>query len=174
MNLVNVSRQVWFLIEACNSISCWDKWFIVDRDSIDCRDQSWSAEHCFFLRLNTFSCSSMIVSSWLSIVVWFIFNSSSFLMWLTCRLIYCSLSFKVMFRWSLSLISILMILSDWSIAHWRSCWLMLMFHEVAAFWDFAEASKEIRETHLLAVLLSRRAVCDSTDSESRVIVRNWR
>ncbi len=40
------------------------------------------------------------------------------------------------------------------------------------FWDFAEASKEIRETHLLTVLLSRWAIHDSTDSESRVIVRN--
>ncbi len=48
---------------------------------------------------------------------------------------------------------------------------MLMFHEVATFWDFAEALKEIRKTHLLAMLLSRRAVCDSTDSELHVIVR---
>jgi len=37
-----------------------------------------------------------------------------------------------------------------------------------------EALKEIRKTRLLAVLLSRRAVCDSTDSESRVIVRKIR
>ncbi len=51
---------------------------------------------------------------------------------------------------------------------------MLMFHEIATFWDFAEASKEIRETHLLAVLLSRWAVHDSTDSESCVIVRKIR
>ncbi len=48
---------------------------------------------------------------------------------------------------------------------------MLMFHEIATFWDFAEASKEIRETHLLAMLLSRRAVHDSTDSKSYVIVK---
>ncbi len=46
-----------------------------------------------------------------------------------------------------------------------------MFHEVATFWDFAEALKEIRKTRLLAVLLSRQAVRDSTDSESCIIVR---
>ena len=171
MNLVDISHRVWFSIEACNSISCWDKWFVVNRDSVNCQGRDWSAERCFFLRLNTFSCSSMIVSSWVFIVVWFVFSSFSLLMWSTCRLIHCSLSFKVMSRWFLSSISILIILSDWLIAHWRSCWLMLMFHEVATFWDFAEASKEIRKTCLLAMLLSRWAVCDSTDSESRVIVR---
>ncbi len=171
MNLVNVSRWVWFLIEACNLISCWDKWFVVNRDSVDCQDRDWSAERYFFLRFNTFSCSSTIVSSWVSIVIWFVFNLLSLLMWLTCRLIHCSLSFKVMSRWFLSSISILMILSDWSIAHWQSCWLMLMSHEIATFWDFAEALKEIRETRLLTVLLSKQAVRDSTDSESRVIVR---
>ncbi len=48
---------------------------------------------------------------------------------------------------------------------------MLMFYEVATFWDFTEASKEIRKTHLLAMLLSRWAVHDSTDSESYVIIR---
>ena len=42
------------------------------------------------------------------------------------------------------------------------------------FWDFAEASKEIRETCLLAMLLSRWAVRDSTDSESYVIVKKIR
>ncbi len=46
-----------------------------------------------------------------------------------------------------------------------------MFHEISAFLTLNEASKEIRKTRLLAVLLSRRAVRDSTDSESRVIVR---
>ncbi len=49
-----------------------------------------------------------------------------------------------------------------------------MFHEIVTFWDFAEASKEIRETCLLVVLLSRQAVHDSTDSESHVIVRKIR
>ncbi len=174
MNLVNVFRQVWFLIEACDSISCWDRWFIIDWDSVDCWGWNWSAERCFFLRLNTFSCSSMIVSSWVFIVVWFVSSSSSLLMWLTYKLIHCSLSFKVMSCWSLSLISILMISSDWLIVHWRSCWLMLMSYEITTFWDLAEASKEIRKTRLLTVLLSRWAVCDSTDSKSRVIVRNWR
>ncbi len=113
----------------------------------------------------------MIVSSWVFIVIWLIFSLSSLLMWSAWTLIHCLLSFKVMSCWSLSSISILMISSDWLITHWQSCWLMLMSHEIATFWDLAEASTEIRETHLLAVLLSRRAVCDSTDSESRVIVR---
>ena len=49
-----------------------------------------------------------------------------------------------------------------------------MFHEVATFWDFAEASKEIRKTRLLAMLLSRRAVHDSTDSKLHVIVKKIR
>jgi len=49
-----------------------------------------------------------------------------------------------------------------------------MFHEISAFLMLNEALKEIRKTRLLAVLLSRRAVCDSTDSESRVIVRKIR
>ena len=48
---------------------------------------------------------------------------------------------------------------------------MLMFHEIMTFWDFAEASKEIRKTRLLAMLLSRWVVHDSTDSESYIIVR---
>ena len=48
---------------------------------------------------------------------------------------------------------------------------MLMSHEIATFWNLAEALKEIRKTHLLAMLLSRQAVCDSTDSESCIIVR---
>ncbi len=51
---------------------------------------------------------------------------------------------------------------------------MLMSHEVATFWDFAEALTEIRKTHLLAVLLSRQAVHDSTDSELHVIMRKIR
>ncbi len=174
MNLVNISRQVWFSIEACNSISCWDKWFVVDRDSVDCWDWDWSAKRYLFLRLNTFSCNSMIVSSWVFIVVWFIFNSLSFLMWLTCRLIHCSLSFKVMSHWSLSSISILMISSDWLIVHWRSYWLMLMSYKIATFWNLAEASKEIRETCLLTMLLSRWVIWDSTDLKSHVMMRNWR
>ncbi len=51
---------------------------------------------------------------------------------------------------------------------------MLMFHEVATFWDLAEASTEIRKTHLLTMLLSRWAVHDLTDSKSHVIVKDWR
>ncbi len=116
----------------------------------------------------------MIVSSWVSIVIWLIYSSSSFLMWSTWTSIHYSLSFKIMSRWSLSSISILMILSDWSIAHWRSCWLMLMFHEIATFWDFAEASTEIRKTRLLAMLLNRWAVRDLTDSKLYIIVRKIR
>ncbi len=50
---------------------------------------------------------------------------------------------------------------------------MLMSHEIATFWDLAEALKEIRETHLLAMLLSRQAVCDLTDSELHVIMKDW-
>ncbi len=48
---------------------------------------------------------------------------------------------------------------------------MLMFHEIATFWDLAETLIEIRETHLLAMLLNRWAVCDLTNSESCVIVK---
>ncbi len=157
LNRVNNSHRVRFLIEAWDFVDCWD-W-------------DWFAERCLFLKLNTFFYSSMIISSWMSIIIWLIFNLLSLLMWSTCSSIHCLLSFKVMFHWSLSSISILMILFDWSIVHWQSCWLMLMFHEIATFWDLAEASKEIRETHLLAVFLSRRAVHNSTDSESCVIVR---
>ncbi len=168
LNRVNDLRRVWF------SINWRDRDFVETRDSVDWRGRDWFAERCLFFRLKTFSRSSMIVSSWVSIVIWLISSSSSLLMWLTWTSIHCSLSFKVMFRWPLSSTSILMISSGWLIVHWRSCWLVLMFHEVATFWDLAEASKEIRETRLLAMLLSRRAVHDSTDSESRVIVRNWR
>ena len=165
---MNDSRQVWF------SIDWRGRDFVETWDSVNWRDRSWFAERCFFFRLKTFSCSLMIVSSWVSIVTWLISSSSSLLMWLTWTSIHCLLSFKVMSRWSLSSISILMISSDWLIAYWRSCWLVLMFHEIATFWDFAEASTEIRKTRLLAVLLSRWAVCNSTDSESRVIVRKIR
>ncbi len=168
LNKVNDLRWVWF------SIDWRSRDFVETWDSVNWWDWDWFAKRCFFFRLKTFSCSLMIVSSWVFIVIWLIFSSSSLLMWLTWTSIHCSLSFKVMSCWSLSSISILMILSDWLIAHWRSCWLMLMFHEIATFWDFAEASKEIRKTRLLAMLLSRWAVRDSTDSESHVIVRNWR
>ncbi len=157
LNRVNDFRRVWFSIEAQDFIDCWD--------------QRWFAERCLFLRLNTFFHSSMIIFSWMSIVVWLISSSLSLLMWSTCKSIHCSLSFKVMFHWSFSSISILMISFNWLIAHWRSCWLIFMSYEIATFWDFAEASKEIRKTHLLAMLLSRWAVHNLTDSESRVIVR---
>ncbi len=46
-----------------------------------------------------------------------------------------------------------------------------MFHEVSAFWDFVETLTEIRETHLLAMLLSRWTVHDSTDSKLHVIMK---
>ncbi len=168
LNKVNNLRQVWF------SIDWRDKDFIKTWDSVNWWDWDWFAERCLFFRLKTFSRSLMIVSSWVSIVIWLIFSLLSLLMWSTWTLIHCLWSFKVMFRWSFSSISILMISSDWLIAHWRSCWFMLMSHEIATFWDFAEALKEIRKTRLLAMLLSRWAVRDSTDSKSRVIVRNWR
>jgi len=161
---VNDSRQVWF------SIDWRSRDFIETRDSVDWRDQDWFIKRCLFFRLKTFSCSSTIVFSWMFIVIWLISSSSSLLMWLTWTLIHCSLSFKVMSRWSFSSISILMISSDWSIAHWWSCWLMLMFHEIVTFWDSAEILKEIMKTCLLAVLLSRWAVYDSTDSKLHIIV----
>ncbi len=167
-NKVNDLRRVWF------SIDWRDKDFVETQDSVDWRDQNWFTERCLFFRLKTFFHSSMIISSWVSIVIWLISNSSSLLMWSTWTSIHCLLSFKVMSYWSLSSINILMISSDWLIVHWWSCWLMLMFHEIATFWDLAEALKEIRKTHLLTVFLSRWAVRDSTDSESRVIVKDWR
>ncbi len=168
LNKVNDSRRVWF------SIDWRDRDFVETRDSVDWRDQDWFAECCLFFKLKTFFHSSTIISSWVSIVIWLISSSSSLLMWSTWTLIHYLLSFKVMFHWSFSSISILMISSDWSITHWRSCWFMLMFHEIATFWDLAEALKEIRKTRLLAMLLSRWAVHDLTDSELHVIVRKIR
>ena len=172
MNLIDVSRQVWFSIEACNLISYWDRWFIIDRDSVDCRDWDWSAEHCFSLSFNIVSHSRVLVSSRVFIVVRLI--SSCFSLWVcsTCRTIQCSLHFKVMFRWFLSSFNILMISFKWSIAHWRSCSSILMFYEIATFWDSAEALKERRKTRLFAMLLSRRIIQDSTDSKLHVIMRN--
>ncbi len=90
---------------------------------------------------------------------------------LTWTMIHCSFSFKVMSCWSFSSINILMISFNWSWVHWWSCWLMLMSHEIVTFWDSVETSKEIMKTRLLAILLSRWAVYDSTDSKSRIIVR---
>ena len=119
----------------------------------------------FFLRLNTFARSRAIVFFWVFIVVWLTSSSFSLLICFTCRLIHCSFSFKVMSCWFFNLINILMILFDWSWVYWRSCWLVLMFHEIVTFWDSAETSKEIMKTRLLAMLLSRRAVRDLTDSE---------
>ncbi len=174
MNLIDVSRQVWFSIEACNSISCWDKWFIIDRDSVDCRDWDWSAERCFSLSFNIVSHSRVLVSSRVFIVVRLI--SSCFNLWvcLTCRTIQCSLHFKVMFRWFLSSSNILMISFDWSRAHWRSCSSILMFHEISTSLASVEASKDSKETRLFAVLLSKRVVRNSTDSKSHVMMRDWR
>jgi len=174
MNLVDVSRQVWFSIEACDSISCWDRWFVVDRDSIDCRGRSWSAERCFSLSFNIVSRSRMLISSRVFIVVRLTSSCFSFRICSACRTVQCSLHFRVMSRWSLSSSNILMISFDWSRAHWRSCSSILMFHGIAASWGSAGASKGRRETRLFAVLLSRRAVRGSTDSESRAMMRDWR
>ncbi len=175
MNLVDVSCRVWFSIEACDSISCWGKWSVVGRDSVDCRDRDWSAERCtslsLSLRLNIFSRSWVFASSRVFIDARLTSSCFSLLICSICRTIQCSLHFKVMSRWSLSSSNILMTSFEWSIAHWRSCSSILMFHEVAAFWGSAEASKERRETRLFAVLLSRRAVRGPTGSESRAIVR---
>ncbi len=174
MNLVDISRRVWFSIEACNSISCWSRWFVVDRDSVDCRDWSWSAERCFSLSFNIVSRSRVLISFKVFIVMQLISSCFSLRICLTCRTIQCSLHFRVMSRWSLSSFNILMISFNWSRAHWRSCSLILMFHEIATFWDSAEASKERRKTRLFAVLLSRRVVRSSTDSKSCVMMRDWR
>ena len=180
MNLVDVSRRVWFLIEACDSISCLDKWFVVNRDSIDCRDQDrdWFTERCtslsLSLRLNIFSRSRVFVFSRVFIDAWLIFSCFNLLICSICRTIQCSLHFKVMSRWSLSSFNILMISFKWSIAHWRSCSSILMFYEIATFWDSAETSKERRETRLFAVLLSRQVIQSSTDSKLHVMMRNWR
>ena len=143
MNLVNISRRVWFSIEACNSISCWDRWFVVDWDSVSCRD--WD---CFSLSFNIVSRNRVLISFRVFIVVRLI--SSCFSLWVcsTCKMIQCLLHFRVMSRWSLSLSNILMISFNWSRAHWRSCSSILMFHEIATFWDSAEALKERRETRL--------------------------
>ncbi len=46
-----------------------------------------------------------------------------------------------------------------------------MFHKISTFLMSTETSKEMRETCLLAMLLSRRAVRDLTDSKLHVIVR---
>ncbi len=174
MNLIDVSRQVWFSIKACNLISCWDKWFIVDWDSVDCWDQDWSAERCFSLSFNIISCSQVLISSRVFIVMQLI--SSCFSLWVcsACRTIQCLLHFKVMSRWSLSSSNILMISFDESRTHWRSCSSILMFHEIATFWDSAETSKERRKTRLFAMLLSRRVVRNSTSSKSYVMMRDWR
>ena len=169
MNLVDISRRVWFSIEACDSISCWDRWFIVNRDSVDCWDRD-----CFSLSFNIFSRSRVLVSSRMFIDARLISSCFSLLICSICRTIQCSLHFKVMFRWSLNSSNILMILFNWSRTHWRSCSSILMFHEIATFWDSAEALKERRKTHLFAVLLSRRVVQDSTDSKLHVMMRDWR
>ena len=49
-----------------------------------------------------------------------------------------------------------------------------MFHEMTAFSALTEASMSRSETLLLTVLLSRRVVRDSTDSTSRVMMREDR
>ncbi len=171
MNLVDVSRQVWFSIEACDSISCWDRWFVVDWDSVDYQDQSWSAEHCFSLSFNIVFRSWMLVSSKVFMIVWLIFSCFNLWVCSTCKIIQCSLHFRVMFRWSLSSFNILMISFNWSRAHWRSCSLILMFHEILMFLASVETLKDSKETRLFAMLLSKWAVRDSTDSLSRIMMR---
>jgi len=176
LSKINDSRWERFSIEAHDLISCCFKIVWDSTSSVSWRERRSSATECFaslsfFLRLNTFACSWAIVSFWVSIAVWLTSSSFNLLICSTCRLIYCLFSFKVMFCWSFSSINILIILFNWSWAHWRSCWLVLMFHEVVTFWNSAETSKEIMKTCLLAMLLSRWAVRDSTDSKSRVIVR---
>ncbi len=172
MNLVNIFRQVWFSVEACNSISCWNKWFIVDWDSIDCWDRDWSAERCFSLNFNIVSCNQMLIFFRMFIIMQLIFSCFNLWVCSTCRMIQCLLHFKIIFHWSLSSFNILMILFNWSRTHWRSCFLILMFHEIVTFWDLAEALKERRETHLFAMLLSRWVIQSSTDIKLHIMMRD--
>jgi hypothetical protein len=163
---LNVSHRVWFSIEACDSISYWDRWFVVDRDSVDCQDRS-----CFSLSFNIFSCSRMLISSKVFIDVRLIFSCFNLWVCSICRTIQCSLHFRVMFCWSLNSFNILMISINWSRAHWRSCSSILMFHEISTFLASVEVLKDSKETRLFAVLLSRQVVHDSTDSWLRIMMR---
>ncbi len=142
----------------------WVSWRSIDRST-------W---RCFALKFNRSPCSWLIF-----------FSSSSFLskatsscftlfLWSSCMRSQCSLSCRVKSRWLWSSFSILMTSLSWLLTQWNSCSLMFMFHAMTAFSASTEAWMSRSETLLLTVLLSRRVVRDSTDSTSRVMMREDR
>jgi len=142
----------------------WVSWQDIDRST-------W---RCFALKFNRSSCSWLIF-----------FSSSSFLskatsscfalfLWSSCTRSQCSLSCRIKSRWLQSSFSILMTSLSWLLTQWNSCSLMFMFHVMTTFSASTEALMSRSETLLLTVLLSRWVVQDSTDSTSRVMMREDR
>ena len=150
--------EVSFWLTRCSTD--WVSWWGIDRST-------W---RCFALKFNRSPCS------WLTF-----FSSSSFLskatsscfalfLWSSCTKIQCSLSCRVRSRWLQSSFSILIIWSSWFATHWHNCFLFFMFHDVVASSASTETSMSRSETLLLTVLLSRRAVRNSTDSTLHVMM----
>ena len=151
-----------------DEVSFWLTW--CSTDWVSWRGIDRSTWLCFALKFNHSPCNWLIF-----------FSSSSFLskatsscfalfLWSTCTRSQCSLSCRVRSRWLQSSFSILIIWLSWFATHWHNCFLFFMSHDVVASSTSTETSMSRSETLLLTVLLSRRAVQDSTDSTSCVMM----
>jgi len=169
-NRVNDSHELQerWLTSKINEISFWLTW--CSTDWVSWRDINQSAWRCFALKFNHSLCNWLIFSS--SSLFFLKATSSCFalFLWSSCTRIQCSLSCKVRSRWLQSLFSILIIWLSWFATHWHNCFLFFMFHDVVASLISTETLMSRSETFLLTMLLSRRAVRDSTDSTSRVMM----
>ncbi len=169
-NRVNDSHELQerWLTSKINEISFWLTW--CSTDWVSWRDINQSAWRCFALKFNRSLCNWLIFSS--SSLFFLKATSSCFalFLWSSCTRIQCSLSCKVRSRWLQSLFSILIIWLSWFATHWHNCFLFFMFHDVVASLISTETLMSRSETFLLTMLLSRRAVRDSTDSTSRVMM----
>ncbi len=139
-------------------------------DWVSWRDIDRSTWRCFALKFNRSSCSWLIFFSSSSFLSKATSSCFAFFLWLSCTRSQCSLSCRVRSRWLRSSFSISIIWSSWFAIHWHNCFLFFMSHDVVASSISTEALMSRSETLLLTVLLSRRAVQDSTDSTSCVMM----
>ncbi len=120
------------------------------------------------------SCSWLIFFSSSSFLSKVTFSCFALFLWSSCMRSQYSLSCKVKSRWLWSSFSILITLLSWLLTQWNSCSSMFMFHVMTAFSASTEALMSRSETLLLTVLLNRWVVQDSTDSTSRVMMKEDR
>ncbi len=158
---VEDSRWKWASFWLTRYSADWVSWRDIDR----------SAWRCFALKFNHSPCNWLIFFSSSLFLSKVTISCFALFLWSSCTKSQCSLSCRVKSCWLQSLFSILMTSLSWLLTQWNNCSSMFMFHEITAFSALIEALMNRSETFLLAVLLSRWAVHDSTDLKLRVIMR---